>query len=257
MIDSHCHLTDPRLRSQLDDVLRRAADNNVNRMITIGTNVADARDAIELCRAHANIRCAIGIHPNYCQDAQPNDVGTIRQLQSEPPVLAVGEMGLDYHYDFADRARQRQFFEAQLALATELRRPVVIHCREAAEDTLAVMRGFPNLTGAVFHCFTGSVSEARQIIAAGYYLGFTGAVTFKKNDELREAARITPRDRLLVETDSPYLSPEPMRKQKTNEPAFVVHVAQTIADVWGVSLEEVDRITTENVIRLFGLTPAC
>src|SRR3954471_4697565 len=236
MIDSHCHLTDPRLREQLDDVLRRAADNNVSRIITIGTSIADAREAIALCRDRENLRCAIGIHPNHCQDAQPDDVETIRQLQSEPSVVALGEMGLDYHHHFADRTLQRRFFEAQLALASELRRAVVIHCREAIDDALAVMKGFPDIGGAVFHCFTGTVDEARRIIEAGYYIGFTGAVTFKKNDALREAARITPRDRLLVETDAPYLSPEPVRKQKTNEPGFVVHVAHTIASVWDVSV---------------------
>src|SRR5689334_483886 len=158
MIDSHCHLTDPRLRSQLDDVLRRANESNVTRMITIGTNVADARVAIDLCRGRDNLRCAIGIHPNYCQDARLADIETIRQLQSGSSVIALGEMGLDYHYDFADRARQRQFFDAQLGLATELQRPVVIHCREAVDDALAAMSGFTKLSGAVFHCFTGSVS---------------------------------------------------------------------------------------------------
>jgi TatD DNase family protein len=257
MIDSHCHLTDPRLREQLEDVIRRAHDANVTRMITIGTNVADARNAIELCRGHVNIRCAIGIHPNYCHEAQLEDIERIGQLQADPSVVAMGEMGLDYHYDFADRARQRQFFESQLALASELNRPVVIHCRKAVDDALAVMRGFPKLRGAVFHCFTGSASEAQRIIEAGYYLGYTGAVTFKNNDELREASRITPRDRLLVETDAPYLSPEPMRKQRINEPALVVHVSQTIARVWDVSIEDVDRITTDNVNRFFGLSPAC
>lgn len=259
MIDSHCHLTDARLREQLADVLRRAAANSVTRIITIGTSVADARDAIELCHARDDLRCAIGIHPNYSHEAQLDDVGTIRQLQSDPTVVALGEMGLDYHYDFADRARQRQFFEAQLALAAELRRPVVIHCREAVDDALAIMKGFPKIGGAVFHCFTGTVAEARRIIDSGYYLGFTGAVTFKKNDELRDAARFTPRDRLLVETDAPYLSPEPMRKQKVNEPALVVHVAETIARVCHASLQEVDRVTTENVTRLFNwpISPAC
>jgi TatD DNase family protein len=259
VIDSHCHLTDLRLREQLDDVLRRATNSNVTRIVTIGTSVGDARNAIDLCHARENLRCAIGIHPNYSHEAQLDDVGTIRQLQPDPSVVALGEMGLDYHYDFADRDRQRQFFEAQLALASELRRPVVIHCREAVDDALAIMKGFPKIGGAVFHCFTGTVDEAKRIIGAGYYLGFTGAATFKKNDELREAARITPRDRLLVETDAPYLSPEPMRKQKVNEPALVVHVAETIARVWDVAFEEVDRITTENVTRLFNwpITPAC
>jgi TatD DNase family protein len=162
-------------------------------------------------------------------------------------------MGLDYHYDFADRARQQRFFEAQLSLAAELKRPVIIHCRDAVDDTLAILRGFPTVT-AVFHCFTGTSEEASRIVDAGYLLGFTGAVTFKKSDDLREAVRRTPRDRLLVETDAPYLSPEPVRKQKVNEPAFVLHVAETIAQIWGVDVEEVDRATTANVERFFRWT---
>lgn len=250
VIDSHCHLTDPRLGEQLDDVLSRAVTAGVSRMITIGTSIADDRDAIALCRDRSNVRCAIGIHPNYCHEAKLEDIAELRALQTDASVLALGEMGLDYHHNFADRATQRRFFEAQLALADELRRPVVIHCREAVDDTLAILNTTPRVR-SVFHCFTGSPGEAMRIVNAGYFLGFTGAVTFKKADELREAARQTPRDRLLVETDAPYLTPEPMRKQKTNEPALVVHVADVIAKQWGVSREEVDQITTRNVATFF------
>ncbi|MGH7179737.1 MAG: TatD family hydrolase, partial [Tepidisphaeraceae bacterium] len=191
------------------------------------------------------------IHPNYCHEARIQDVQTIRALQNEPAVVGLGEMGLDYHHNFADRGVQMQFFEAQLAVAAELGRPVVIHCREAVDDALSVLAGMPSVR-ADFHCFTGTRAEAERILAAGHCLGFTGAVTFKKADELREVAKVTPRDRLLIETDSPYLSPEPMRKQKVNEPALVVHVAATIAQQWGVDVAEVDRITTENVVRFFG-----
>jgi TatD DNase family protein len=253
MIDSHCHLTDPRLFERLDDVLARARSAGVDRMITIGTSIDDDRAAIELCRSHQNIRCAIGIHPNYCHEAKIDDVARLLDLQRDPSVLALGEMGLDYFHKFADRTTQVKFFEAQLNLAQELNRPVIIHSRDSIDDTLAILKKFPPVA-AIFHCFTGTSDEATRIIDAGYWLGFTGAVTFKKNDDLREAARRTPRDRLLVETDAPYLTPEPMRKQKTNEPALVVHVAQTIAQAWGVTVEEVDRITTENVERFFKWT---
>jgi TatD DNase family protein len=250
MIDSHCHLTDPRLLEQLDDVLERARDAGVERMISIGTSVEDARAVIALCKGRPNLRCAIGIHPNYSHEAQGEDVATLRDLQRNPSVVALGEMGLDYHHNFADRATQARFFEAQLALADELSRPVVIHSREAIDDTLAMMRNCPNVR-AVVHCFTGSSVEAKRVIDAGYLLGFTGAVTFKKADDLREAARQTPKDRLLIETDAPYLTPEPMRKQKTNEPSLVVHVATVISQCWNVSREEVDRLTTQNVERFF------
>jgi TatD DNase family protein len=255
MIDSHCHLTDPRLFSQLDDVLARARAAGVTRIITIGTGPSDNRAAIELCRNHSNIHCAIGIHPNYCHEISFDALGDLRELQYDPSVLALGEMGLDYHYEFADRARQGEFFEAQLALAIDIGRPVVIHCRDAVDDCLAILHGFAPVP-AVFHCFTGTPDEARRILDAGYVLGFTGAITFKKSDELRQAVRNTPKDRLLVETDAPYLSPEPMRKVKANEPAFVVHTAAVVAEQWGIDVAEVDRITTENVERFFRLSPS-
>ncbi|MBC8106291.1 MAG: TatD family hydrolase [Anaerolineae bacterium] len=251
MIDSHSHLTDPRLLEQLDDVLSGAAQARIDRMISIGTNIEDDRAVIAICRGRQNLRCAIGVHPNYCHEAKIEDVAALRELQKDPSVVALGEMGLDYFHKFADRATQVKFFEAQLALAQDVRRPVVIHSRDAIDDTLAIMRNFSTVP-AVFHCFTGTSDEARRVIDAGYLLGYTGAVTFTKNEDLREAARQTPRDRLLIETDAPYLTPEPMRKQKTNQPSFVVHIAATIAQVWGTTVEAVDEITTKNVERFFG-----
>ena len=251
MIDSHCHLTYEPLAKQLDDVLKRAAAAGVKRMITIGTDLADAQRAVELCRRHDNIRCAIGIHPHHCAQAADEDVAWLRGLQQSPAVVALGEMGLDYHYDFSPRERQAEIFTGQLELAQELNRPVVIHNREATDDCLAIMKNFPKVR-AVFHCFTGSMDEARKILDQGYLLGFTGIVTYKKSDELREVARFTPVDRILVETDAPYLSPEPVRKQKVNEPSFVMHTAQAVAELRGISIEELDRITSENVSRHFG-----
>jgi TatD DNase family protein len=251
MIDSHCHLTDPRLLEQFDEVLGRAAAAGVRRMITIGTDPDDAAAAIALCRMRPQLRCSIGVHPNYCHEVDESELARLREMQADPSVVALGEMGLDYHHTFADRARQRRFFEAQLAMAAELRRPVVIHCREAVEDCLTILKGFPAVA-ADFHCFTGTVDEGMRIIEAGYLLGFTGVVTFKRSDELRELARLIPSDRLLIETDAPYLTPEPMRKQKTNEPAFVVHTAAAVAAARGISASEVERITEENVRRFFG-----
>jgi TatD DNase family protein len=250
MIDSHCHLTDPRLHSQLDDVLARASVAGVIRIITIGTNPSDWQPVLDLCRARDNVRCAIGVHPNYCHEVDESQLPQLRELQRDPTVLALGEMGLDYHYSFADRARQRRFFEWQLNLAAEVDRPVVIHCREAVDDTLAILRNFLSVP-AVFHCFTGTAAESERVVEQGYLIGFTGVVTFKNSDELRETVRRTPRDRIVVETDAPYLSPEPVRKQKVNEPSFVVHTAAMIAKVLEVTLEEVDRVTTANVQRFF------
>jgi TatD DNase family protein len=238
------------LFSQLDAVLKRAADAGVDRVVTIGTDIEDAMAAIEVCQRKTNVRCAVGIHPNYSADARVEDVAKLRELQKHSSVVALGEMGLDYHYDRAEPAHQRQIFEAQLQLAAEVDRPVVIHCREAVDDTLAVMKSFPKI-GAVFHCFTGTRDEARRILDAGYWLGFTGVITFRKNDELREIVAMTPIDRLLVETDAPYLSPEPVRNVKTNEPAFVAHTARVAAQVNRLAYEEFDRVATANALRFY------
>lgn len=250
MIDSHCHLTDPRLGGQLADVLERARQANVTRIITIGVDLEDDQAAIALCRGRENIRCSIGIHPNHSADAELWQVALLRGLHADPGVVALGEMGLDYHYDRSPREHQRAIFEAQLEIASEVRKPVVIHCREAVEDTLSVLGQFPKVP-ALFHCFTGTPGEAEKILAAGYSLGFTGPVTYKKNDELREVVKMTPLDRLVVETDAPYLTPEPMRKVKTNEPSFVVHTARMIAQMKRLELEEIDQATTFNVVQFF------
>ena len=251
MIDTHCHLTDERLGSQLNDVLSRAAAAGVSHMITIGTDLDDAAACVAICRGLPNVRCAIGVHPNYSREVEVSELSRLRELQSDPGVVALGEMGLDYHYDDSPKAKQRQVFETQLQLAKELARPVVIHCREATDDCLAIMRGFPEVR-AIYHCFTGSPDEARRILDAGYLLGFTGPVTYKKSDALRDVARFVPDDRFLVETDAPYLSPEPVRKQKVNEPSFVVHVADVIARERGRTRQEIDEMTTANARRFFG-----
>jgi TatD DNase family protein len=250
MIDSHCHLTDPRLFSQLDEVLSRATAAGVTRIITIGTSIADAQATIALCRGRDNVRCAIGIHPNHSHEANLDDVNRLRDLQADPSVVALGEMGLDYFHNFSDRARQKTFFEAQLKLAAELSRPIVIHSREAIADTLEILKHFPTVP-AVFHSFTGTLAESEQIFAAGYSMGFTGPITFKKNDLLREVVAKAPHERVFVETDAPWLSPEPMRKQKTNEPAFVIHTAAVVAREWGVNLQHVDEIASDNAQQFF------
>jgi TatD DNase family protein len=251
MIDTHCHLTDPRLSDQLPSVLSRAHAAGVGRMITIGTGLEDDRAVLDLCAKLPNVRCAIGVHPNYTAEVTLSDLPQLLEMQSAASVVALGEMGLDYHYDHSPRDKQKAVFEFQLQLAADLNRPVVIHCREATADCLSIMRNFPTVR-ADFHCFTGTLSEAKQILAAGYMLGFTGAVTFKKNEELREVVRITPIDRLLVETDAPYLTPEPMRKQKTNEPALVIHVARLVAQIKGMDYAEFDKIAEKNATAFFG-----
>jgi TatD DNase family protein len=251
MIDTHCHLTDPRLFQQIEAVIGRARSAGVSHLITIGTDIEDDQEAIAVCAGRDGVRCAIGVHPGYCVKAQDSDLDLLRSLSLSPSVVALGEMGLDYHYQPIDKPRQAMFFQTQLALAVERRLPVVIHCREAVDDTLAILKSFPEIRG-VFHCFTGKLEEAKRVLDAGYLLGFTGPVTFKKSDELREIVRFMPDDRLIVETDAPYLSPEPFRSQKINEPALVMHVAARIALERGITIEALDELTTTNASRLFG-----
>jgi TatD DNase family protein len=251
MIDTHCHLTDPSLSQQLPGVLARAQAAGVDRMITIGTDLDDDKAAMDLCRKLSNVRCAIGVHPNYTSQVPIEDLPRLRELQADPSVLALGEMGLDFFRTSSPVDRQRQAFAFQLELAVEVNKPVVIHARDAIQETLDMMRGFP-AGKAVFHCFTGTVEEAQKILEAGFFLGFTGAVTYKKGDAIRAAAKLAPLDRIFVETDAPYLSPEPMRKQKINEPSLVVHVGAVVAREKGLSVEELDRATTSNARAFFG-----
>ena len=251
MIDTHCHLTDIRLLDQIDAVMQRAAGAGVTQIMTIGTHPADWPACVDMCRKWSNVRAAVGVHPNYCQEAELTDLARLGEFLKEPGVLAVGEMGLDYFHQDAPRDRQAEFFRAQLTIARDMGRPAVIHCRQATDDTLAIMKEFAGVP-AVFHCFTGSLAEVRKIVAAGYYVGFTGVVTYKNAPEVRDSAAYVPEDRILVETDAPYLSPEPMRRQKINEPSLVMHTAAMVAKVRGVSVEELDRITTGNARRLFG-----
>jgi TatD DNase family protein len=250
MIDTHCHLTDPRLLEQLEAVLSRAQSAGVTGMVSVATHPADWPAALELANTRGQLRCAIGVHPNYCHQVELDELPQLRGLQNHPSVVALGEMGLDYHYEYAPKSRQAQFLEAQLQIADELKRPVIIHCREAADDCLAILNNFSSVS-AVFHCFTGSADEARRIWDRGYLLGFTGVVTFKNGQALRDIAAAVPVEQILVETDAPYLTPEPMRKQKVNEPALVMHTAAVVAQARGVSLEEIDAITTKNAQRFY------
>jgi TatD DNase family protein len=250
MIDTHCHLTDPRLFGQLAGVLERAQAAGVSEMVTIGTQPGDWEAALGVTEGRGNIRCAVGVHPNHCHEVEFAEIARLKEYAGLPAVAAVGEMGLDYHHTFASRELQAKYFVAQLEIAREAKLPVVIHCREAVTDCLGILRGFPSVR-AVFHCFTGTMDEARRIWDCGYLTGFTGVLTFRNGESLREIAAAAPAGQILVETDAPYLTPEPMRKQKTNEPAFVVHTAAVLAGVRKISLAQVDELTTKNAMGFY------
>jgi len=253
MIDTHCHLADPRLFEQIETVLARAAAAGVTRIISIGTRLADSRRCVELAHRYPQVLAVVGCHPHEAGKVQPHEIQELALLAQDPSVVAVGEMGLDYHYDFASRASQIELLRAQLAVLAPLDKPLVIHCREAIDDCLEILREVGNARG-VFHCFTGTPAEARRIVEAGFYISFTGILTFKNPGDLPEIARMVPEDRFFVETDAPWLSPEPLRRQKVNEPALLPHTLARLAAIRGTSIEQLDATTSANAFSCFSLS---
>jgi TatD DNase family protein len=259
LIDTHCHLTYPGLVENLPDALARAAAAGVTRMVTIGTDVADHQKTLVLVRAHAPVFAALGIHPHHASETEEGYEAFLENaIKANPKVVALGECGLDYHYDFCPKLLQRGVFLNQLEIARRLALaapaaapPVILHVREAHADALAIMRDFPGLKFVV-HCFTGTPEECAAWLELGAYIGITGIVTYKNAADVQTSAKLVPADRLLIETDAPYLSPEPVRKVKINEPAHVAHTARYLAKLRGVLFEELAKQTTINVARFYG-----
>ena len=256
--DSHCHLTDARLSAQLSDVLARASEARVEAMLSISSDLDDTARILELCQPD-RVWASAGVHPASALSWNDNDsAGKLADFARDERVKAIGEVGLDYLYDDAHsdypgatRARQAQVFEAQLQIASNENLPIIIHNREADEDLLAIVGAWKNqLNGGVFHCFGSSPAIARRVLDLGFHLGFTGIVTFKNARQTQDVAALCPLDRMLIETDAPYLAPTPMRG-KTNEPSFVPFVAAKIAAIKALPVEEIGAITTANARRLF------
>ncbi|MES1258883.1 MAG: TatD family hydrolase [Acidobacteriota bacterium] len=250
LIDSHCHLDDAKYAQDLDAVLDRAAQAGVARILCIGTGDGPPQldCAIRLAERYEQISATVGVHPHEAAKVTPKTLDDLRDLGRHPRVVAFGEIGLDYHYDFSPREIQREVFTQQLKLARELDLPVTIHTREAWDDTLEILR--ENWRGpGIFHCFTGDAPQAQQALALGFHLAFGGVLTFRTAENIREAARITPDDRLLVETDAPYLAPIPWRG-KRNEPSFMPETVRRLAEVRGATPEHIAAITTANFERL-------
>ncbi len=235
LIDTHCHLTFEQLAGDIDAVVERSRTAGVVGWITVGTDPQQNRKAVELANRFENMYAAVGIHPHDAKDVTPGTMDELKELARSEKVVAIGEMGLDFHYDFSPRQDQRRVFEAQLEIARELNLPVIIHCREAFDETIDILEQFiglkGRLKGVVFHCYSGPARQARIVLDHGFYVSFTGVVTFKNAEETRQAAKIVPPDRLMLETDCPYMSPAPMRKQKINEPALMVHTARFLAEL--------------------------
>ena len=257
MIDSHCHLAGEEFAADLGEVVARASAAGVAGALCI----LEAEDEGEVARgavvraAWPGVRFGTGVHPHHAgrfsSDA-PAAVEVVRRAAAAVSACAIGEIGLDYHYDFSPREAQQEIFRAQIRLACELSLPIIIHTREATDDTFRILReeGGSAVRG-VFHCFTGDAAMARAALEIGFYLSYAGILTFPKAAELREAARITPVDRLLAETDAPYLAPTPYRG-KRNEPAFVARVVETLAELHGLAVAEMSAHVSQNFARLFG-----
>jgi len=257
LTDTHAHLASSRFEGDREALVDRALAAGVARIITIACDLEDSATNLELAARFPSVSPTAGIHPLYVHELPEGDwIGELEDLATRPGIAAIGEIGLDYYHPPGDggserdwRIRQREVFEAQLDLAGKLELPVVIHQRDSAEDVAEVLSGFPGVR-AVLHCFNTGPGEAEAALAAGHYLSFTGIATFPKAEEVREAAAVVPLDRLMVETDCPYLAPVPFRGKRC-EPAHVVHTAATLAGVHGLSPEEFARRTTETASEFF------
>lgn len=253
LIDTHAHLDMPEFKDDCDDVVKRAQDAGVEYILTIGTTLESSRAAVQLAEKYACVYAAIGVHPHEVKDLRPSDAAALRELAKQKKVVAFGEVGLDYYYEHSPRDDQKTIFREMLREARALDLPIIVHDRDAHEDTLQILseEWSPEL-GGVMHCFSGDAAMAMRLIEMGFLLSIAGPVTFPKAESLREVVRQIPIEHLLIETDAPYLAPQPARG-KRNEPSYVRHVAETIAKIKGLSFEDVARITSGNAMRLFGI----
>jgi len=255
LIDTHTHLDFPQFDGDRERVIERALAAGVRAMINVGADLASSQAALALAEVYPQIHAAVGVHPHDAKTVTKQVLGELRALASHPRVVAVGEIGLDFYRDLSPRDKQRQVFEQQLALAREVGKPVIIHDREAHKEVMAILRQWfkssPELPG-VLHCFSGDLTMAQEAIKIGFYISVAGPVTFENARRLRELVRQLPLEKLLIETDCPYLTPHPYRG-KRNEPAYVKLVAQEIARLKEVSVEKVARITSDNAQALFAL----
>ena len=256
LIDTHCHLNFDRFDGDRADMIARAKAAGVTRMIVPATDMANCETILAMTEQFEGLFAAVGVHPNSTADFSNGDLSKLYDLAAHPNVVAIGEIGVDYHWDKSPKLKQHAAFGAQLEVAAFLNLPVIIHNRKASEDTIALMAA-SELVGrdnaGVMHSFSAEYETAKQALDLGFYLGFTGPVTYKNAQSLREIVAKVPLDRILIETDAPFLSPQ-SKRGKRNEPAYVVQIADRIAAIHNKSLEEIAEITTANAVQLFGLS---
>lgn len=253
LIDTHTHLDAKDFDNDRDEVVQRAHNAGVTRIVTIGAGngIESAHAAIALSEKHSKVWATVGVHPHDA--AQDIDIATLKSLASHPKVVAIGETGLDFFRDWSPKERQLEWFQKQVELSIDIKKPLVIHCREAREEVFSVLsEAGAAAVGGVFHCYSEDFEFAERISGLNFIVSITGALTFKKNEPLRDLFRRIPLDRIMVETDAPYLAPEPFRGKRC-ESAHVLETAKALAIARGISLEEVANVTSENAFRLFGL----
>ena len=256
LVDSHCHLDFPDFANDLDAIVMRAEGAGIGRMVTISTRVREQAKLLAIAERFPNVYCSVGTHPHYADEEDGITASELIALTQNTKVVALGEAGLDYFYEHGSRDAQARGFRTHIAAARATGLPLVIHTREADEDCGHILEEemAKGVFRAVLHCYTGGRELAMKAVALGLYIGFTGILTFRKSDALRKLAAELPDDRILVETDAPYLAPGKFRG-KRNEPSYVVETAKVLADTHGVSIEEISRQTTENFFRLFSKVP--
>ncbi len=250
LIDTHCHFNHEQLSSDIEELMTRANDAQVSKMIVVGFDMESSREAVRLASAYPALYASVGIHPHEACNFRNDHLAELEELATNANVVAIGEIGLDYHYDFASIEDQFQAFEAQIELANSLKLPIIVHCREAYTDTLSVVANLTPKNGGVMHCWAGNTDEALRSIELGLHIGFGGLITFKKTDEIQSAAKQVPMDRILLETDSPYMAPTPYRG-KRNEPAYTKIVAERLAVLREQSILEIAEATTRNAYSVF------
>ncbi len=255
LFDTHAHLDDEQFEQTRDEVVERARAVGVGAIVAVGTTASSSETCVELAARYDIVHAAVGIQPNYCAEAGPDDWDRVKALAQQPGVVALGETGLDRHWDYTPFDVQQDYFDRHLRLSQELDLPFIVHMRDCGDDILAMVTeaASRNPLRGVMHSFTGDTELAANCVELGLYISFAGMVTYKKSTELREVAAAIPDDRILIETDAPYLSPHPKRGQRPNEPALVIHTAECLAETRGVSIEQFAQATSDNARKLFRL----
>jgi len=256
LFDTHSHLDDEQFDDQRDLIVDRAHQAGVRRLIAVGTTADSSQRCVDIAEKYKDVYSAVGIQPNYCAEAAEDDWSRIEALCDNANVVAIGETGLDRYWDYTPLTVQEDYFDRHIKLSQKTGLPFIVHMRDSGDEILAMLRTAQdrNPLRGVMHSFTGNIALAQEFLDLGLYISFAGMLTFKKSEDLRKVAATIPGDRVLLETDSPYLSPHPKRGQRPNEPALLIHTAQCLADVSGVDLETIASQTTANAKRLFSVT---